>query len=104
MSRRETIRAAFEQAKGNAIEAAKILGVADPELRRWLAQDFVLTRELRARGFLAQPDKKQKYVQKTGIKTKLGETDETPLASRRLTIREERDAGIWVPLKEEKGT
>jgi hypothetical protein len=28
--------------------------------------------------------------------------DLRPLASRRLTIREERDAGIWRPLKEEK--
>jgi hypothetical protein len=28
--------------------------------------------------------------------------DLRPLASRRLTIREERAAGIWHPLKEEK--
>jgi hypothetical protein len=28
--------------------------------------------------------------------------DLRPIASRRLTLREMRDAGIWVPLKEEK--
>ena len=102
MSRRATIRNAFEQTNGDMIEAAKILGVELPQLRKWVAQDFELTRELRSRGLLSKPDKRQKYVPKRTVATKLGATDATPLASRRLTLREMRDAGIWVPIKEEE--
>jgi transposase-like protein len=104
MSRRATIRSAFTQAKGNMAETAKILGVDVPQLRKWLSQDYDLTRELRRMGCDLEPkrDRRQKYVPKRGVSTKLGSTDNTPLASRQLTLREMRDAGIWVPLKEEK--
>lgn len=102
MSRRATIRAAFEQT-GSLPEAAKVLGVSIRDLRKWLAQDYELTKELRSKNFLVTPqrDTRQKYVPKRGVSTKLGTTDDTPLASRQLTLREMRDAGIWVPLKKD---
>jgi hypothetical protein len=44
---------------------------------------------------------KQARTSKYGLMHGHNHEDLRPIASRRLTIREERDAGVWHPVKEE---
>jgi hypothetical protein len=57
------------------------------------------------RKIIGPKGRKKQYVPKRGVATKHGANiDDAPLASRQLTLREMRDAGIWVPLTEKQET
>ena len=79
MTRRAQIRAAFQEAKGVTAAAARILGVTQQTLQRWLGKDPELRSELKI-------VTAKRYV-KTG--------DATPLADRSVSNRELRAAGFW---------
>jgi len=101
-SRRSRIREAFQVAKGDLEKAADILGVSPAVARMWVQKDVDLAREI------ALPRKRKRRINffqegaRGSTSRRTGIDDAAPIAHRRLTLREMRDAGIWVPLKDDE--